>query len=549
MRPIFLLVFCCLLGVLNFSSCSNSSLSPELLDVESYIQDRPDSALSVLEAMNPQEYKSQKNRSLHALLHAMALDKNFIDVADDSLANVALEYFEHWGPKKYKARSLYYRGLSYFYARQIDDAIIDLSRAEKICEESNDTLYLAMTYVCQADTYSLVYNDVQEIVYLNKALELFKMINKTYYIDVVNRRLAAAYMNAREYDKSENLLNSLLQKDSLDVNVKVLSMLSYAYLNMIKPDRDPQVANVYYGRVYEMGYSHMMDLRNYWAWAASMNMVGSKKESQSLVEQLIPISDDFLRDYWLYEISKSDGDIKSALELYEASAVSGNDEVEKSLRQSVAIYQRDYYHTQAALEALKVKSRTNVFCFIVLISFLIILLISYIVRKRVQAIKKENEEKVNFVERLVEQLTCEQNEKTELRKKYLSLHQAKYDILRKLCEQYYTLENRVDVEKLMLKNVSSLIDSIRCNEKTQVQFEKMLNKERDDIVKHLRTEMPKLKKIDYALFCYYIVGFDAMTISRFLGVSESNIYAHKRRLRIKIEKAHPEHHDLFMEVF
>ena len=60
-------------------------------------------------------------------------------------------------------------------------------------------------------------------------------------------------MNAREYDKSENLLNSLLQKDSLDVNVKVLSMLSYAYLNMIKPDRDPQVANVYYGRVYEMG--------------------------------------------------------------------------------------------------------------------------------------------------------------------------------------------------------------------------------------------------------------------------------------------------------
>ena len=64
------------------------------------------------------------------------------------------------------------------------------------------------------------------------------------------------------------------------------------------------------------------------------------------------------------------------------------------------------------------------------------------------------------MERLVEQLTCEQNEKTELRKKYLSLHQAKYDILRKLCEQYYTLENRVDVEKLMLKNVSSLIDSI-----------------------------------------------------------------------------------------
>ena len=77
----------------------------------------------------------------------------------------------------------------------------------------------------------------------------------------------------------------------------------------------------------------------------------------------------------------------------------------------------------------------------------------------------------------------------------------------------------------------------------------MLNRERDDIIKRLRLEMPKLKEVDYVLFCYYLVGFDAMIISRFIGMSESNIYAHKRRLRIKIEKANPQHRDLFFEVF
>ena len=549
MRPIFLLVFCCLLGVLTFSSCSNSSFSPELLDVESYIQDRPDSALSVLEAMNPQEYKSQKNRSLHALLHAMALDKNFVDVSDDSLANVALEYFEHRGPKKYKARSLYYRGLSHYYSHENDVAILDFTKAEQVCLECDDSLYLAMTYVAIADIYGSSYNDVQEVYYLNKALDVFTALSEEYHQDVVVRRLGAAYLNSRQYDIADSLLFDLIYKENVDKKVKALAMCTYAYLQMIKPQKDPLVADEMYTLVCEMGYGDYISIRNYWAWATSMNMVGRKDESQNLVEHLIPISDEFLSDFWLYEISKSNGDIKSALEYYETFAISGNYQVEKSLRQSVAIYQRDYYHTQAALEALKVKSRTNVFCFIILFSFLALLLMSYIVRKRVQAIKKENEEKVNFVGRLVEQLTCEQNEKTELRKKYLSLHKAKYDILRKLCEQYYTLENRIDVEKLMLKNVSSLIDSIRCNEKTQVQFEKMLNKERDDILKHLRIEMPKLKEIDYSLFCYYVVGFDAMTISRFLGVSESNIYAHKRRLRIKIEKAHPVHLDLFLEVF
>ena len=197
----------------------------------------------------------------------------------------------------------------------------------------------------------------------------------------------------------------------------------------------------------------------------------------------------------------------------------------------------------------KVRSRTTLFSCVVVILFLLLTFVSYVVWKRVQSIKNERVELVNFAQRLVGQLTSEQNEKTELRKKYLSLHQAKYGILRNLCDQYYTLEDRVDVEKLMLKNVTALIDSIRYNEKTQAGFEKMLNKERDDIIKHLRTEMPKLKDLDYALFCYYVVGFDAITISRFLGMSESNIYAHKRRLRIKIEKSHPLHERLFLEVF
>lgn len=543
----FLITITC--TILFFTSCVFTGFSPELLDVESYIQERPDSALSVLEAMDLQSLKSQKDKALHALLHAMALDKNFIDVDNDSLANVALQYFEHRGPTRYKARSLYYRGLSYYYSEQIDNAIIDFSCAEQACEDSGDMLYLAMTYVCMADTYSLVYNDTQEVDYLKKALDLFTEMGRTYYIDVVNRRLAAAYMNSRKYDLSEDLLNSLLQKDNIDDKVKIMSMLSYAYLNMIKPDRNPQVANTYYSKVYEMGYSHMMDLRNMWAWATSMNIVGKKKESSDLVQQLIPISDDFLRDYWLYEISKSNGDIKSALQLYEASAVSGNEEVEKSLRQSVAIYQRDFYYSQSALESLKVRSRTTLFSCVVVILFLLLTFVSYVVWKRVQSIKNERVELVNFAQRLVGQLTSEQNEKTELRKKYLSLHQAKYGILRNLCDQYYTLEDRVDVEKLMLKNVTALIDSIRYNEKTQAGFEKMLNKERDDIIKHLRTEMPKLKDLDYALFCYYVVGFDAITISRFLGMSESNIYAHKRRLRIKIEKSHPLHERLFLEVF
>ena len=70
-------------------SCTQSQVQNNLLDIESYIMDRPDSALAVLEAMDRNLLVTEEDRAHHALLHAMALDKNFVDVSDDSLARVA----------------------------------------------------------------------------------------------------------------------------------------------------------------------------------------------------------------------------------------------------------------------------------------------------------------------------------------------------------------------------------------------------------------------------------------------------------------------------
>ena len=66
--------------VLVLSSCRSQAVR----DVWNYIQDRPDSALCVLNSM---EEARLHGRSLaeYRLLKAMAMDKNYIDVASDSL--------------------------------------------------------------------------------------------------------------------------------------------------------------------------------------------------------------------------------------------------------------------------------------------------------------------------------------------------------------------------------------------------------------------------------------------------------------------------------
>ena len=74
-----------------------------LKDVDSYIMERPDSALTVLKSVDRNLLKTEKSRAHHALLHAMALDKNYINVTEDSIAQVAVDYYSRKGPEKSKA--------------------------------------------------------------------------------------------------------------------------------------------------------------------------------------------------------------------------------------------------------------------------------------------------------------------------------------------------------------------------------------------------------------------------------------------------------------
>ena len=63
--------------VLFFLSCTSKNIDRTLNDVESYIRERPDSALTVLDSIDRDMLKSRMLRSHHALLFAMALDKNY----------------------------------------------------------------------------------------------------------------------------------------------------------------------------------------------------------------------------------------------------------------------------------------------------------------------------------------------------------------------------------------------------------------------------------------------------------------------------------------
>ena len=142
-------------------SCTAIESNKTLTAVESYIMERPDSALSVLESMNREDLVTHRNKAHHALLHAMALDKNYIDVTDDSIAKVAVDYYQKHRPQRNRARALYYMGISYYNCEKYDEAMLAYTKAEKIALNC-DSLYLGMIYSAKSYTYNCTYNSFQK---------------------------------------------------------------------------------------------------------------------------------------------------------------------------------------------------------------------------------------------------------------------------------------------------------------------------------------------------------------------------------------------------
>ena len=515
-------------------------------DVETYISERPDSALMVLDSIDRDLLITQKTKSHHALLYAMALDKNYIDVLDDSLAQMALVYYDKLGDKKYKARSYYYLGLANYYSQDYDKAILDFTKAECVAQK-HDSLYWGMIKVAQADTYRKTYNEVEEYKNLLKSSEIFKKVSSYhYYVSLL--RLSHVYLDRKEYVAAEEIYKAILNED-LDEKILANAIRCSAYLNVIKSDHDMESAVELYVRLINEYSEEYMTLKDYWALAYSLNCLNRKEESDELVSHLISVDTTVASEYWQYLFAKDGFDYKDALYHLEKMTEKNENEVSTALKQELSLKQRDYYASQTELISYKMHNRTLLLVFVIVF---ICMSVGYLLVFFREHVKKQQEEKnryMEYVDEIARQLEYLNNEGADsLKRKYIDLYKSKYEVLRSLSDQYLQTENRVDAEEKMYKKVMSLVNEIRNDEVHRAKFEAMLDNDLGGIMTNFRNEFPKLKEIDYAIFSYWIIGFDATTISHLLDTSLNIVYIRKTRIKQQIKEKSPEHKEQFLEM-
>ena len=127
-------------------ACSNQVQAPMLLEAEKIIEERPDSALSILNKIENVNQLSEKDHATYCLLLTQAQDLNYITHTSDSLIKIAATYFEK---NQDKQRSM----LAYYYLGRVNSDLQDALQAQEyylkaleIGEDSKDYHLLARIY-------------------------------------------------------------------------------------------------------------------------------------------------------------------------------------------------------------------------------------------------------------------------------------------------------------------------------------------------------------------------------------------------------------------
>ena len=143
MRRLQVLVLC---AIAMLTSCVDDQISAVLASAEKSMDDNPKSSLEALESLDSQTLKTCKQKAKYALLYSMALDKNYIDVTNDSIIAPAIAYYKNHGSSDDKLKVNYYWGRIAMNAGEYENAISRFIIAEQYADKTSDKIAVGRLY-------------------------------------------------------------------------------------------------------------------------------------------------------------------------------------------------------------------------------------------------------------------------------------------------------------------------------------------------------------------------------------------------------------------
>lgn len=227
MKRILFLPILCLIHLFYGCNANNETLT----EVERIIDEHPDSALYLLDYIDPSNL-SARQRAQYALLYTKAQYKNYIDAPNDSLISIAVDYYEMHGSDEEKFYAYLYQGIVRYWTADYTKATFSLLQSLRNSDDISNHYSKGQmfTYLALTNTSQQCSDDA---LYARKAYHEYNLGNLDVYAASALVTLAVAKLHNQEDDSCRYFLEKSIaiaqrENDELVLNDALSQKMFYA---------------------------------------------------------------------------------------------------------------------------------------------------------------------------------------------------------------------------------------------------------------------------------------------------------------------------------
>lgn len=494
-----------LLFVFIISACQSDN-QRELDTIESLLTDSPEEAFCLLNEIQVKNLKKRKDRARYALLSSAVMDKNYIDVASDSLTRIAVEYYMLRSDKYYRMLAWYYHGLVLMNAKSYSSSIVAFERAEKEAASLDDDYHYGLILRNKANVFNMTNNNPEAIACQQKAIVHFERAGKESHKSFAEVDLAIHYTNNKDYNIADSLFSTIRRNYDNPIIIRHCNLRRAGIL--VETERDPEEALSLYRKVPRAFYGFIdcaylalaherlnyKDSADYW-----MSEGYSRAKNQS---------DSATIDYMRSRLELIRGHYQQAFRLVDHASSIQDSLTRVLLCQSVSAAQRDYYKSETSLRdekicSMRLKGIIGVAVVILVVS--VLLMILHGVSQKKDRLLKEQMARLALKEREINSITKDNAHLIG------SLFSEIIDHLDRLSESYFRTEDGKQKE-LLFRQIKELASKIRNDEGFYLSLEKDLDRYCKGVMSKLRVQVPRIKGNNLRIIMLFFAGFNYETV-------------------------------------
>lgn len=525
--------------IIALAACTTHQGTRAQLDqAEALMTEHPDSALSILQEVDEAQLSTKAQQARFALLLSMALDKNYIDIASDSLIRPAVEYYEKHGSDRKKMLTHYYLARIQFTANETAKCLINLTDAEKYAKEVGDHFYLGMIYRLMADAYNTLYCYNEELKYYQLSYDSFSKTDFHRHINFALLNLGLGYSNAHDLNQALTIYNKVLniavqEKDSTLLRTCLANKghthrLNGNYREAIQAIL--QLEQLFPQQVRSRDYSNIANCY------AELQIPDSAIYYMQKAETLARRSVDAQVTYNInYKLSKFKNDFQTALENYEKLFDLNAIVTDSIMGKSVLVTLQDYITQQAEYDNYIAEQKRNRLYYIITFLVLGIIAASIILYLRWKNKNQEMEKNLQLAQSIRDTLHIKEGQLSEMNTQIQALFSQQFSVIDELCNVYFETKDTKAEKDRIYKEVLKQINDIGTNKVSQLEV--IVNTYRNQLMRDFRKDLPNLNSDIYQFAIYQFSGFSSRAISIFMNEKIENVYNKKSRLKSRIQKS------------